>query len=219
MVSSSQNNTVAGVAGPSAAFGLYNNMNFAIVQALAKMQTATLVQVVSCTNSGGVSPVGYVDVVPLVNQTDTDGNAIPHTTLHNLPYTRIQGGTNAVIIDPVAGDIGIAVFASRDISKVKTTRKAGNPGSLRSHNFADGMYIGGVLNGAPSQYVQFTASGITVHSPNTVTIDAPSCNFTGTVHATGNITSDSDVLAQSVSLHNHTHGGVMPGGGNTGAPT
>jgi phage baseplate assembly protein gpV len=94
-------------------------------------------------------------------------------TIYNVPYFRLQGGANGVIIDPQKGDIGICVFASRDISTVKGTKKQGNPGSHRQYNFADGMYLGGVLNGAPTQYVQFSAAGIKIHSPTAIILEAP----------------------------------------------
>ena len=237
-----------------AALGEFDRIAFMVQQALAKMQTATLVRIESCTNSGGLSPVGFVDVTPLVNQIDAQGNPTPHVTIYNLPYFRLQGGANGVIIDPQKGDIGVAVFASRDISKVKATRKQGNPGSHRQYSFADGMYLGGMLNGTPTQYIQFSAAGIRIHSPTQVKLDAPDVlieaqtveinasasatvttpTFTvkgatvlngtvsqtggGSAHFSGSMTVDGDVTAQGTSVHNHVHGGVQPGGGNTGAP-
>ncbi len=150
---------------PSTLWGRYNNLRFMIQQMLAKVQTATLVKVVACSNSGGVSPVGTVDAQILVNQINSTGNSTPHVTMYGLPYLRIQGGSNAVILDPVAGDIGIAVFASRDISNVVSTKAQANPGSYRMHDFSDGMYLGGLLNGTPTQYLQFSGSGINIVSP------------------------------------------------------
>ena len=167
------NGVTSGQQKPQSTWGEFNNLAFMVQQALAKMQTATLVRIESCTNSGGLSPVGYVDVTPLVNQLDGQGNPTPHVTIYNLPYFRLQGGANGVIIDPQKGDIGVAVFASRDISQVKATRKQGNPGSHRQYSFADGMYLGGMLNGTPTQYIQFSAAGIRIHSPTQVKLDAP----------------------------------------------
>lgn len=158
---------------PASTWGEFNNITFMVQQALAKMQTVTLVRVESCTNTGDTSPVGMVDVTPLVNQIDGAGNPMPHVTIHNVPYLRLQGGANAVIIDPQPGDIGLCAFASRDISKVKATKAQANPGSYRQYSFSDGLYIGGMLNGSPAQYVQFNASGIKIHSPTKVTLDAP----------------------------------------------
>lgn len=246
--SSDANGIPSGQLKPQSTWGEFNNIAFMVQQALGKMQTATLVRIESCTNSGGLSPAGYVDVTPLVNQLDGQGNPTPHVTVYNLPYFRLQGGANGIIIDPQKGDIGVAVFASRDISQVKTTKKQGNPGSHRQYSFADGMYLGGMLNGTPTQYIQFSAAGIRIHSPTQVKIDAPdvlieaqtveinaststtvttpiftvngATTLNGTVQQTGggSATFSGDVTADGVSLHNHVHGGVVPGGGNTGAP-
>ena len=167
----------AGMLQPSTLWGVYNNLLFVIQQALAKVQTATLVQVQACSNDGGVSPVGTVDVLILVNQINSQGVPTPHVTMYSLPYLRFQGGANAVIMDPQPGDIGIAVFASRDITNVKSTKAQANPGSYRTHDFSDGLYLGGVLNGVPSQYLRFTAEGITFLSPTAITITAPAISI------------------------------------------
>lgn len=165
---------------PQTNWGDINGLAFLVQQFLNKVQTATLVRIEKCTNSGGLSPVGFVDVTPLVNQIDGQGLPTPHETIYNLPYFRIQGGANGIIIDPEVGDIGICVFASRDISKVKSTKAQANPGSRRMHSFSDGMYLGGVLNGVPSQYVQFSTAGIRIHSPTLVKLDAPDIQLVAT---------------------------------------
>ena len=197
---------------PTSQWGDYNNLAFVIGQLLSKMQTAMPVQIMACTNAGDISPVGYVDVLPLVMQIDTDGIPTPHTTIYNLPYMRLHGGSNAVILDPSPGDIGIAVFASRDIGQVKVNKGASVPGSRRQFSYSDGMYIGGILNGTPTQYVQFTASGITVHSPGQITLDAP------TITCTGNVIGQADIVASGISLKSHRHSGVDRGDDTSGGP-
>ncbi len=165
MGSPSASNGIPNPLPDQATFGKFNNIGFAILYFLSQMQTATLVRVEACSNAGGLSPVGTVDITPLVNQLDGQGNPIPHVTIFNVPYLRMQGGTNAVILDPVAGDIGLAVFASRDVSKIKATKAQGNPGSLRQYDFSDALYVGGMLNGVPTQYVRFSSTGIEIVSP------------------------------------------------------
>lgn len=200
---------------------------FFFEQMLAKVQTSLPVRVVAVTNSGGVSPTGFVDVVPMVTQTDANGMAVPHTTIFNLPYCRVQGGTNAVIIDPQVGDIGVAVFASRDISKVKYTGKENPPGSDRRYSFSDGMYLFGIITTAPTQYIQFSAGGITIHSNASVRVEAPQANIVATTSAT--VTAPSVELGASggtlraliderfnALFNSHTH--PIPSGGNTGTP-
>lgn len=199
---------------PWSTWGEYNNMLFIVERALGKMQTATLVQIVSCTNDGDVSPVGFVDVLPLVNQIDGSNppNPTPHITIHGLPYFRIQGGINGIILDPQPGDIGIALFASRDISKVKSTKAQANPGSFRQFDFADGIYLGGVLNGVPEQYIRFTSTGIEIISPTKITLTAPEVVINGALAMsggdatmTGKLTATGDVEASGISLQNHVH--------------
>lgn len=191
--------TPTGQQQPFATWGDFNNLSFMVKQAIAKLQTATLVRVMACTNAGEVSPVGNVDILPLINQIDGQGNATPHVTIFNVPYFRVQGGANAVIIDPQVGDIGIAVFASRDITKIKNTKEAGNPGSLRSYNFADALYLGGLLNGVPTQYVRFSSAGITLKSAVSVILDTPLVTVTGQIVAMG------DVHGAGISLQTHQH--------------
>lgn len=144
----------------------YNAQLFAMTMLLAKrIRTLDLVQVQSCTNTGGVSPVGEVSVQVLVNQMTGNRQGIAHGTIYNVPYLRIQGGSNAIIIDPQAGDIGLCGFCSRDISSVKSSKAAANPGSWRMFDWADGLYLGGFLNGTPTQYIQFSATGIALEAP------------------------------------------------------
>ena len=132
-----------------------------------------MVKVMGVTNAGDISPVGFVDLLPLVNQIDGVGNIEPHGTIYHCPYFRLQGGANAVIIDPQVGDIGWAGFADRDISSVVATKGQATPGSRRMFDMADAVYFGGMLNGAPTQYIAFSASGIALTSPTKVTISAP----------------------------------------------
>lgn len=162
----------------------FGAISFLVTQMLNRLNTCTLVRVIAVTNNGGVSPVGFVDVQPLVNQLDGNGNAVPHGQLFQLPYFRLQGGTDAVILDPKVGDIGMAAFANRDLSAVKASKQQANPGSWRTHDMADGLYFGGMLNGAPVQYVQFTEGGINVVSPAKVEVRAPNVAVTASGAAT-----------------------------------
>jgi hypothetical protein len=158
---------------PGTAASDFNAQAFMVQALLKRLATCTLAKVMAVTNAGGVSPVGFVDLLPLVNQVDGAGVAVPHGTIYKCPYFRLQGGANAVILDPQVGDLGIALFADRDISSVTANKGQANPGSARRFDMADGLYLGGVLNAAPTQYVQFSDAGITLHSPTLVKLEAP----------------------------------------------
>lgn len=133
----------------------YNELQFVIRQRLADIQTALPVEIVAVKD-------GFVDVKPIVQQLSADGSVIDHGVIYNIPYFRLQGGVNGIIIDPAVGDIGLCVFCSRDISGVKNARKNAPPSSRRMHSFSDGIYFGGILNDAPTRKIVFDDSGIDV---------------------------------------------------------
>jgi hypothetical protein len=145
----------------------FNHNSFQIAQALAGVNTTKLVKIMAITGGGGaLAAAGTVDVQILANQLDGQGNATPHGTTFSLPYHRHQGGPNAIIMDPVVGDIGTIHVADRDISGVLATQGQANPGSFRRHHISDSIYHGGVVNKVPTQYVQFLSNGITIADMN-----------------------------------------------------
>lgn len=224
--------TLYGVAEGNVGSDPFTSTHFLVQRLLSRINTASLVQVVSCTNDGGVSPVGFVDVQMLVNQVTATGQPVPGAAIYHLPYFRVQGGSSAIILDPVPGDVGVAVFAQHDLSTVKNTAAQGNPGSFRRFDLADGLYMGGFVNGAPNQYVQFmpNAGGITMVSPTAITAQAPQINLVGQVNQSGgsmnaasevntpqvNASTDVAVGPSGLSVINHNHPGVQTGSGNTG---
>lgn len=141
-----------------AAGGDYNELEFVFSQLAGRMATSqpVLVKAVGA---------GTVDVQPMVAQIDGDGNATLHGIIHNVPVLMARGGTNGFIVDPVVGDIGLAVFASHDISSVKANQALSNPGSRRRFDWADATYVPGMLGAALLQYVRVAGGGITMESP------------------------------------------------------
>lgn len=213
----------------------YDMYVYQIQQEMKKMETALPVKVMA-VNASGLAPVGYVDVQPLVQQLKVSGEPVSQGIITNLPYFRLQGGKNAVIIDPEVGDIGIAVFASRDISGVKNARSESPPASRRQYSLNDGFYIGGILNQTAEQYAIFDGNGIKLFSPTQITLESPmilldspviqvtgnfaqtgtkgqGSSFTGGINNTGG-----DIVSDGISLTTHLHKGVTPGSGNTGEP-
>lgn len=140
--------------------GDYNELAFVFQQLAAAMATSQPV-LVQAVGEDGLT----VDIQPMVAQIDGAGNATPHGTIHNVPVLRVQGGTNGIIVDPVAGDIGMAVIASRDISSVKANKAPSNPGSRRQFDWADAVYIPGILNLTPLQFVRVGGAGIGLEAP------------------------------------------------------
>lgn len=203
----------AGRQGPSAVASHYNEMEFVFSQLIGKVGTMGFVQVVAVTPAGTGSMIGgTVDVQPMVHQVDGQGAPTPHGTIHSLTYFRLQSGSNAVLMDPVKGDIGMAIIASRDSSSVKSSGAPSPPASRRQFDWSDGVYVGGVLNGAPTQFIQFLTSGIKVKTTGTFEVDAAAAQFNCPITATG------DVTGSGISLDNHVHTGVESGTSTTGKP-
>ncbi len=224
--------------------GDFNALSFICSQLISRLNVSTVVRVVAVADEGetDVAIAGRVDVQPLVNQLDGALNAIPHGTLYSLPYMRIQGGKNAFVIVPQVGDLGVALFADRDISSVVAAMDQANPGSLRRFDMADGMYLGGMLNALPIRYVHISDQGVTIQGDTKVTIKADAIQIdgdltlNGALHVTGAVTADDDidvsgdanvggtvdadgdVKTNGVSLHNHKHIGTQPGSGLSGIP-
>lgn len=179
---------------------------------LTRIRTAVPVEVLAVTNSGGVEPIGYVNVRPLVQQLNGDGNVIDHSIIHNVPYMRIQGGKNAVILDPEVGDIGMVAICDRDISSVKASKKVAPPGSGRRHSMSDAVYLNSIIAAAPTQYVRFAESGIELVSPTKVMIQAPENEILGNVAITGSSLTHNGVNVGSTHVH------PDPQGSETGGP-
>ena len=200
-------NTVKGQKKPNTAGSEYNALQFMIQQALNSVSTAIPVQVQAVSGL-------FVDVLPLVSSVDGYGNAVEPTTLFHLPVFRYHAGVGAVILDPVVGDKGLAVFAQADASNVNDgTNTPQQPASFRKHSLSDGFYIGGFHNAAPTVYVEIKQSGeVVIVAPNKLTVTSPKVTFSGDVSVTG----DADI--GGISFAGHVHGGVQSGGDTTSTP-
>lgn len=215
---------------------------FVIMNLIGRINTATLVRVLAVQPTAG--KVGFVTVQPLVLGATTGGQPIEEAPLYGVPYARLQGGASAVILDPAIGDIGIALFAQRDISNVKATCQESLPGTDRQYSESDALYIGQCLNGDPTQFVRFhpNAGGIDIVSPNgtinlqtagNVHFTAQTVIFDADVVFNKNVSSTKtgagvnsfaapivapDAVIGGVTQSTHVHGGVQPGGGNSSGP-
>ena len=178
-----------------------NQLDFVIQQALNNISTCIPCKVIDVHIANG--SVGYVDVLPLVTHVDGMGKAVQPVTHYNVPYSRIQGGIAALIIDPAKNDIGLVCFAYKDCSNVKAgTIEPQQPASFRRFSPSDGFYIGGFLNQSPEVYVELTQSKVC----NIVATGG--VNIKGNVTVEGTITASGDIVGNGHSLTNHYHHGV-----------
>ncbi|HIH4124340.1 TPA: Gp138 family membrane-puncturing spike protein, partial [Klebsiella pneumoniae] len=78
--------------------------------------------------------------------------------------------------------------------------------------------IGGISTTAAQLRTDDGSAIIELAAGGAVTITSPQITINGPLQVNGEITSTGDQLAGGISQIGHTHGGVEPGGGSTGAP-
>ncbi len=223
----------------------YNTLHFMIDRMIHDINIAEVVKVLKVDGCGPGATAGFVDVLPLVCRLDNWDRTHRPATIFHIPYSRIQGGSAALIIDPQPGDIGIAVFSKMDCSIVTNYPEMAKkdpvqPGSFRTFNKADGFYIGGFRNQAPETWLELTQTGnIVLHALENLTIettkcviqakesvvvDSPKTLFTGDVGVVGNLYTLGDmnslgnVQSGEVQLAAHVHDRVEAGNDTSGEP-
>lgn len=160
------------------------------------IHTCIMVEVVSIENKDQVGSIGSCSIRPMVKLIDGSNNAYERGIVQNVPYFRFQGGANAVICDPKVGDIGLALFNERDISMVKRNKTASPPNTKRQYDLNDAVYLGGFLNGTPTQYIQFVENGINIKSTGDVNINGMHIKYTGEIVTKDGVILDSHIHSQ-----------------------
>ncbi|HHL2632962.1 TPA: phage baseplate protein [Yersinia enterocolitica] len=194
------------------------------------------IRLATVTAVRGTAPNIVVDVLPLVADVrSSDRTIIQGSQIYNIPVWRLQRGSSAIIMNPVAGDIGLIAVSDVDISVARSSRKESVPGSMRTHSQSDAIYFGGVLNGQPAQFIEFSDSAINITSPNPVNItcskatviapegvemETPLLHVSGNITADGNITDNAGTQAASLKelrdkYNTHDHDVVNVQGGTS----
>lgn len=202
---------------------------------IEQIDTHKLVQVVAVHPGNGTPPAaGTVDVQLLVSQIDGEGFPIPHGVVYGLPYYRMQGGPWAVICDPVKNDFGYVACLDRDSSAVIKNPGIQTPQSSRRYNVADGIYVGGVINAAPTAWIWLKGDGtfvISDQNQNGVQSTSNSLEFLIGGAALGTLNSstmtftvpvsapDFEIPTTLPSYKNHTHNITVPSTPFGPAPT
>lgn len=155
--------------------------------------------------------------------------------LVNIPVVFPEGGGYGLNLPLKPGDCGYIVFNDVDIAKFKETLNLSSCNTGRQHDFCDGVFIpAGLrqvsisgedagravfqsLNGAIK--ISLGQSDIKIKGDTylngNLSVDGD-VSVSGNISAQGTITAQIDVIGGGISLKNHTHGGVISGGSNTG---
>ena len=202
---------------------LFHQIQFFIEQKLAEHRTSVPVKILA-VHGGGVGKPPTVDVQVMIKQMDGTGRSSSHSTVYGIPVARNQAGANVVINDPLVGDTGHLVVADRDIQSFKDNDGAeSNPGSMRRHDLADGVYHRAVsMPVTPKQFVHFKDGvGIDIFDCNGNKIEMTSAGvkINGTlIDLSGAIKGAADIQtgnATTLDTHLHQNAG---GAGNSGPP-
>lgn len=191
----------------------------------------------SVTVSGGV-PVASVQLAIKGYDNHPDGTRTFHDLpiLPHCPIVFPRGGGYSMTFPIKKGDECMVQFASRSIDEWWQTGKGQPPYDFRKHDLSDGVCFVGLtsrakpLSGISTSTAQFrsddgatlvelNASGhaVRIVGSGGITLDGP-VHVTGAITADSTITAKGDVKAGGISLQNHKHSGVQPGGGMTGGP-
>lgn len=186
-------------------FNLTNALDFFTDQKLKSIFTCDIVKVINVDEK-------TLDIQPLVYQVNGENEIMKQEPIYGIPYCRQQSGANGIILKPQVGDLGVVVFARRDISSVISTGAENVPDTRRFLSENDAIYLCSIASimTAPTRFIEFTDSGIIITPNSKLTIN-------GDVEITGTVTAQ-DCISGTISGKNHTHGGVTTGGDSTGVP-
>ena len=171
---------------------------YIIESLISNIHTMIPVKILSVTvPADTLAPIGRCEVQPLVQQIDGSNNTYDLGKIINVPYLRVQGGSNAIVIDPQVGDVGLCGFCERDISIVKRTGALSAPDNRRRYDINSAVYMFTMMSGTPTQYIHFKSSGIDIKSTGNVNINGLNILPDGTL-----VTKDGIV----VDTHSHPQG-------------
>lgn len=227
--------TKRGLNTPYTDTGAYNALDFAMSQKLQnEMSTSFIGRIDSCSGKGSEAGSGTVSATQLTAQADASGKSLPMPSMSKLPYTRIQGGIAALVIDPVPGDIAIFSSCKQDISGIKQGTSEPVPaGSYRSFSQSDSVMVGAIHTKTPEVWIEIkqdktiviyapegckieTDNEVEIKASQAVKVTAPKVEITGQVIINGTLTVSGDMTAGGKPYLSHTHKGDS--GGTTSTP-
>lgn len=162
---------------------------------------------------------------------DQDGNVnfVNIGVIQDVPIVFPSAGGFTITFPVAAGDEVLVIFASRCIDSWWQNGGVQNkPMEYRMHDLSDGFAIPGPKS-QPKKITGILSSGLQIRSDDLsvfialtndgkVSIRASEVDIVGNVKVTGTVTATGEVTGNSIPLSTHVHGGVTPGGGNTGVP-
>nr|DAY57439.1 MAG TPA: baseplate protein [Caudoviricetes sp.] len=182
-----------------------------ITNEISRVHTAipgTIVSYNPDRNRAQVQPVGMYKL--------PDGRALDYPVIHHVPvqFPLGTGGHSGVTFPLAAGDGCLLIFSE---SQMDDYLSGGDSDDPRMHDLNDAICIPGLYSGAAPSNVSHSDDTCLFNGGSLVHLG--SGGFSGTL-ADGTTFSFSggDLVVNGISLTEHLHGGVEPGGGKTGKP-
>jgi phage baseplate assembly protein gpV len=169
---------------------------------------------IACVGYYGPVPVVMGFLYPTVTEMlFPDADRYINRTASDVYWT-VDGKGNAEFFHPSGAFIRVGETTAHEDLKGKDFNKMFNP--KRNASRAVNIHIeqaGGVakVNIAPN-------GAVTVDSSVSLAVTTPLSTFNGDIQVNGKINTTGDVVAGTVSLKTHKHGGVASGGSQTGTP-
>lgn len=159
----------------------YNKLQFIIRQSVLGLIDTCFVGIVQTVNENFT-----VDVLPIVNGVDGDGNSVERSVVYNIPYLRYQGGECSVDIIPSVGDIGLICITKEDSSSAIESKSSSVPPSDKKYNKSNGLYIASIASTCKEAKHSLTIrdEGIIINTTANVSV---SCDGNATVNVGGNL--------------------------------
>lgn len=154
----------------------YNKLQFIIRQSVLGLIDTCFVGIVQTVNENFT-----VDVLPIVNGVDGDGNSVERSVVYNIPYLRYQGGECSVDIIPSVGDIGLICITKEDSSSAIESKSSSVPPSDKKYNKSNGLYIASIASTCKEAKHSLTIrdEGIIINTTANVSV---SCDGNATVN-------------------------------------
>lgn len=174
-------------------FNLTNALDFFTDQKLKSIFTCDIVKVINVDEK-------TVDIQPLVYQVNGDNEIMKQEPIYGVPYCRQQAGMNGIILKPQVGDLGVVVYARRDISSVISSGGENVPDTRRFLSENDAIYLCSIASimSPPTRFIEFSDSGIKIKPSMKLTID-------------GNVEINGDTVSQTLNAENGYSGIVYTG--------
>lgn len=172
--------------------------------AMANLHTSTIAKITKVNEK-------TINAKPVFNRV-VDGESIELPEFAEIPVFWLSGGGSSIRHPLAVGDYALLIFVERCIDDWVFGKDYADPREPRMHDYSDAVALVGLFNNAGMMVIPDTTTfdGDIIHNGN-LTIN-------GNLIVNGTITATVDVIGGEISLKNHTHGGVQPGSGSTGAP-